>query len=143
MAKKKERNIQDLKQLIEHVGIMVHVLIAKVTDYTNLKDKRGLNYMNNNKEKFKIVNDVFASINGNSIKIGCACYDEQGKVFYFTNTEIDDLRKSFALIDSTSRHLSYIQVLSINDFKISKNTEQKWIDELAKMGYKIDLLNFV
>ena len=104
--------------------------------------KQILNERDNVSEMYYLYTSVFARINGESIKVGYEVENILDEYENFSLLEIDKLRKEFKIGDKGFRSLVYIQVFEIQNNKIMRPIEQRWIDQLSSMGYNISKLEY-
>jgi hypothetical protein len=88
-------------------------------------------------ESYLIKNDVFARINGQSIRIGKYVRTIIGTSKYLMNYEVEKLRREGKIEDNGRRQMSYIQAFELVANKPTKELKPEYIKQLKIMGYKI------
>ena len=90
-----------------------------------------------------IKNDVFASINGKSVKFGVRVCSDKNKISTLTLKEVEKLEREFKIKYSGSQQLSYIQTLEIVDGVVVGEISERYLDQLKYMGYDTSKLEYV
>lgn len=91
---------------------------------------------------YYLENDMHVLINGQYVHFGVRCEDKDGNYVYLTNKEIEELNKNFKIVERGWRHLAAITLFSIKGNKVSQKIPQRYVDQLAYMGYNIDKLDY-
>lgn len=94
--------------------------------------------------KYKI-NNVYLNVNKLNVCVGVVLGKEDDPYSFFatemiTNTEYEEGLKTFKYGGQVVNNLVFYGVGTIVGNKIIESIDQKWIDELKKMGYQTDLL---
>jgi len=104
--------------------------------------KQMLNERDNVKEIYYLYTSIYARINGESVKVGYEVENILDEYENYSLLEINKLRKEFKIGDKGFRSLVYIQVFEIQNNKIMRPIEQRWLDQLSSMGYDISKLDY-
>jgi len=104
--------------------------------------KQIINERDNVPEIYYLYTNVYASINGESVKVGYEVKDNLDEYIYYTLSEIEELKKQFKIGDKGSRSLVYIQIFEVKNNKIAHPIEQRWINQLISLDYDISKLAY-
>lgn len=78
---------------------------------------KEFNKYNNIPETYLLENEVYITINGETVHFGTRCINNLQDLEVLTLKEIDEMRKQFKIRDEGWRHLSYCQLFSIEENK--------------------------
>lgn len=93
------------------------------------------------------INDVYLKVNGERIKVGVVLGEEDKPrspypTEFITNTEYENGLKCFKYGRARICNLSYYQVGEFKDNVAVEPIDNKWIEELQKMGYDTTNLKY-
>ncbi len=102
---------------------------------TNSNNEPGLYYL---------YTDVFGIINNKPIKVGYQVKYDLNKYKILTLNEVEILKKQFKIGDNGFRTLAFISVFEIEKNKVVRPEfiSQRWIDQLASLGYDVSKLKY-
>lgn len=93
------------------------------------------------------ISDVYINVNGEDIAVGVALGEEGNpqspfRTEYITNSEYEKGLKEFRYGKQQIGDLVYHCIAEFKNFIAAYPVQQKWIDELRKMGYEVSNLKY-
>lgn len=88
-------------------------------------------------ESYLIQSDVYAKINGATVKVGVKVQTIIRTQKYLMNYEVEQLRREGKIEDRGSRQMVYIQAFELVANKPTKELKPEYIKQLKVMGYRI------